>query len=129
MLGRSLMSKVVGWIGWRWTARDEKDRTGTWRQWTYLAALALLTHPLLDYFTTWGTQLLWPFSNHRFAADGIFIVDAFYTLPLVAAFVLFAVKRVPREFSKWFARGALAFTTLYLLVGAGLAGFPFGNVL
>ena len=28
---------------------------------------------------------------------------------------------MPRDSSKWFARGALAFTTLYLLVGAGLS--------
>ena len=61
------LAPLVGWLGWRWTARDPTERTGTWRQWTHLAAWALLTHPILDLFTSWGTQLLWPFSNHRFS--------------------------------------------------------------
>jgi inner membrane protein len=42
-------------------------------------ALAL-THVWLDLITTYGTQLLAPFSDHRFALDGAFIIDPVFTL-------------------------------------------------
>jgi inner membrane protein len=47
----------------------------------------LLTHTLLDMFTSWGTQILWPL-DHRFALKTIFVVDPLYTLPLVIVLVL-----------------------------------------
>lgn len=48
----------------------------------WVAFLAALTHPLLDYCTSYGTQLLSPFSSRRFAADAIGIIDPFFTLLL-----------------------------------------------
>ncbi len=46
--------------------------------------LALTTHPLLDAFTAYGTQLFLPFSDCRFGWDSINVVDPIYTLPLIA---------------------------------------------
>lgn len=55
-----------------------------WRlYWT--CALVLMTHPLLDVLTTYGTQLLWPLDKTPFALSAIFIVDPVYTLPLLLA--------------------------------------------
>ncbi|MGB1248508.1 MAG: metal-dependent hydrolase, partial [Chitinophagales bacterium] len=45
--------------------------------------LALFTHVLLDAFTTYGTQLLLPFSDKRISFDSINIVDPVYTIPLL----------------------------------------------
>ncbi len=52
-------------------------------RWFLLVFLALVTHPLLDSFTVYGTQLLWPLSDHPFSGSSIFIIDPAYTLPLV----------------------------------------------
>ena len=52
--------------------------------------LALFTHMLLDAFTTYGTQLLLPFSNYRVSFDSVNIVDPFYTLPLLLGLILSA---------------------------------------
>lgn len=41
--------------------------------------LAVGTHALLDAFTSYGTQLLWPISRERFAWDSIPIIDLFVT--------------------------------------------------
>ncbi|WP_338667115.1 metal-dependent hydrolase [Pseudodesulfovibrio methanolicus] len=49
-------------------------------------ALAL-THVWLDLITTYGTQILAPFSNHRFALDGAFIIDPLFTLTALALIV------------------------------------------
>jgi inner membrane protein len=67
---------------------------GGWRTWSHLALWALLTHPLLDVFTSFGTQLLSPFSTKRFAFDAISIIDPVYTFPLIGALVL-AFRRGP----------------------------------
>ncbi|WP_285906878.1 metal-dependent hydrolase [Pseudodesulfovibrio pelocollis] len=40
----------------------------------------ILTHVWLDLITTYGTQILAPFSTHRFALDGAFIIDPLFTL-------------------------------------------------
>jgi inner membrane protein len=58
-----------------------------WTGWTLFWFLVLLTHPLLDCFTTWGTQLFWPL-DYRIAWNTIFVVDPLYTLPLLIAVIL-----------------------------------------
>ncbi len=47
------------------------------------AFLGYATHGLLDTCTSYGTQLLWPFSNERFAWNNISIIDPFLTLPIL----------------------------------------------
>lgn len=54
------------------------------RQTSFLKAALLayglvLTHVWLDLITTYGTQILAPFSNHRFALNGAFIIDPVFT--------------------------------------------------
>jgi inner membrane protein len=47
--------------------------------------LGYLSHGLLDACTTYGTQLLWPFTDVRVAWNVISIVDPLFTLPLLIA--------------------------------------------
>jgi inner membrane protein len=56
-------------------------------RWFAAIELALLTHPLLDAFTTYGTQLFWPLPVAPTMISSIFIIDPLYTLPLLVAFV------------------------------------------
>ncbi|MDM0030100.1 metal-dependent hydrolase [Variovorax saccharolyticus] len=55
-----------------------------WRRWWLALWLALVTHPLLDAMTIYGTQLALPFSDHPFGVGSVFIIDPLYTLPLIA---------------------------------------------
>ncbi len=58
------------------------------RGWVFAAAIAgYATHGLLDACTTYGTVLLWPFSQRRLAWDLIGIVDPIYTLILLIGLV------------------------------------------
>ncbi|MBL8315977.1 MAG: metal-dependent hydrolase [Rubrivivax sp.] len=68
---------------------------GEWAQrkaWVLALGLALLTHPLLDALTVYGTQLLIPFTRMPYAVGSVFIIDPAVTLPwlvgVVAALVL-----------------------------------------
>jgi inner membrane protein len=54
-----------------------------WRRWWFALWLALVTHPLLDAMTVYGTQLALPFTNRPFGVGSIFIIDPLYTLPLL----------------------------------------------
>lgn len=45
----------------------------------------LMTHSIVDFFTVYGTQILWPFTDYPFSYPILFIVDPAYTLPLVVA--------------------------------------------
>lgn len=50
--------------------------------------LVLITHPLLDSFTSYGTQLFWPLMPTPTAWSSIFIIDPLYTVPLCIAAAL-----------------------------------------
>jgi inner membrane protein len=54
-----------------------------WRRWWLALWLALVTHPLLDVMTVYGTQLALPFTSHPFAVGSVAIIDPLYTLPLL----------------------------------------------
>lgn len=58
-----------------------------WQRWSVAMGLALVTHPLLDAMTVYGTQLALPFSNHPYGVGSIFIIDPLYTLPLLVGTV------------------------------------------
>jgi len=60
---------------------------GEWalrRRWWLALWLALVTHPLLDALTVYGTQLGLPFSSHPVALGSVFIIDPLVTLPWLA---------------------------------------------
>ena len=54
------------------------------REWLILLLACLYTHFLLDLCTSYGTQLLWPLSDHPFALSWVFIIDPAYSVPLLA---------------------------------------------
>ena len=65
----------------------------------WMVWLCLVTHPLLDAFTVYGTQVLLPFSDYPVAWSTLFIIDPLYTLPLVVG-VVAAWYGVAREHPK-----------------------------
>ena len=80
---------------------------------TYLfCLLGYATHGLLDACTSYGTQLLWPFSTERFAWNTISIVDPLFTLPLLALVVIALRKKNPL-----FAQLALGWVIVYQGLG------------
>lgn len=90
--------------------------------WIGLGFFALLSHGLLDTMTSYGTQLLWPFSNHRFAIDAVAVIDPFYSVPLLLAVGYGLLPRAP-EFRAMAAAGAaLLATTGYLAYATWLNG-------
>ena len=76
------MAPILGWIA----HKIHIKREATFKNGSWLFFWALVTHPLLDANTTWGTQFFWPF-DYRLAFKNIFVVDPLYTIP----FLIFVV--------------------------------------
>jgi inner membrane protein len=75
--------------------------------------LGYATHGLLDACTSYGTQLLWPFSDLRVAWNNVSIIDPLFTLPVLALVLLAGFRRAPI-----LGRVACAWAVAYLLLGA-----------
>lgn len=58
------------------------------KDWIWLMFWALFTHPILDCFTMYGTQLFAPFSDHRVAWSTISVADPLYTLPFITCLII-----------------------------------------
>ncbi|KAA8598885.1 metal-dependent hydrolase [Vibrio cyclitrophicus] len=89
-----------------------KRRGLSFKQSWLFCALGYGTHALLDACTTYGTQLLWPLTNARFAWNTISIIDPVYTLPILILLVFATLKRAP-----WIARVAFAWALVYPTLG------------
>lgn len=73
--------------------------------------LALVTHPLLDCLTIYGTQALQPFSDYPISVGSMFIIDPVFSVPLAVGLAL-AIRR--RDRSRPILSGVLAFCCVYL---------------
>jgi inner membrane protein len=112
----TVASPALAWL----IARLNRQAGASFREWWLLAWAALVTHPLLDAFTVYGTQLLLPFSDYPVGVGSVFIIDPLYTVPLIVG-VIAAMRlrrRDPDRAMRWNAAG-LALSTLYL--GWGVA--------
>jgi inner membrane protein len=96
------ISPLIGWAFYKLMGRASLKR------WIAAVWLVLITHPLLDAFTVYGTQLFWPFTDYPVSGSTVFIIDPAYTI--------------------WLAMGVLAVVTLnrsqwtgYRLNALGLA--------
>ncbi|TBU87348.1 metal-dependent hydrolase [Phytopseudomonas dryadis] len=97
-----------------WLIRRWRPHPGYSARRLFLALwLVLITHPLLDAFTSYGTQLLWPLAPTPAAWSSIFIIDPLYSLPLIGV-VVYGLCSGLRDRSNSAISVALAFSTLYL---------------
>ena len=85
----------------------------SFRQSFLYCTLGYATHALLDAATSYGTLLLWPFTDARISWDLISVIDPLFTLPLLVLVLLSAWKRTPV-----YARAGLAWGALYFALAA-----------
>jgi inner membrane protein len=88
-----LVLPLVAWMLWAWfRTRGGRVATAPGR-WFWIFQCTLLVHPLLDAFTVYGTQLLWPLHVRPAMWSSLFIIDPVFSLCLVVPCVV-----------AWFAR-------------------------
>lgn len=113
------LALLLAWLV-NWLARTRWPDKGYTFSRLFLAFwLVLVTHPILDAFTVYGTQLFWPLAFTPLSWAAVFIIDPAYTVPLLAAVIHAAFKGLRGRAIRWLGM-ALLFSTAYL--GFGLAG-------
>jgi len=106
---------VFGWLVFKLYNRGRRENTTIQKDWIWLFFLSLFTHPILDSFTPYGTQLFTPFSNYRVAINNISVVDPMYTIPfLISMIVLMFFKRNTLKRKLWLKLG-LSISSAYML--------------
>ncbi|AIN58330.1 metal-dependent hydrolase [Pseudomonas soli] len=109
------LALLLAWlVAWRWPGRGYTPGRLFLAFW-----LALVTHPVLDAFTVYGTQLFWPLHLTPESWAAVFIIDPVYTVPLLLAVGYAAIRGLKGRATAMLCL-ALGFSTLYL--GFGLAG-------
>ena len=103
------LSPILGWI----ISKIEKDKINFVHA-TNMAFWCLFTHVLLDLFTSWGTQILWPL-DYRFALKTIFVIDPLYTIPLVISLIMVWKTKDIILRKKYIIRGLLISSSYLLL--------------
>jgi len=68
-------------------------------QWRMMWFAALFTHPILDSFTQYGTQLFAPFSDYRVSLNNISVADPIYTFLFIFGLVsaAFCLRQSPKR--------------------------------
>ena len=72
------------WVQPSFSIQSTLDRP-RYIDWLLCCWLVLITHPLLDGFTIYGTQLLWPLPANPVAWGSLFIIDPLYTVPILVS--------------------------------------------
>lgn len=71
-----------------WRKNPGASGNASWQQWAWLFFWSIVTHPLLDACTSYGTQLFRPFADTRVAISNISVADPIYTLPFLICVII-----------------------------------------
>lgn len=111
----TLLAALLAWVMRRWWPSPNYDPGRL-----FLALwLTLITHALLDACTSYGTQLLWPLGPVPANWSTLFIIDPFYTLPLLIACLaslIWGATRRNLRLTRW----ALGISATYLALSVGV---------
>jgi inner membrane protein len=99
----------------KWCHSKWKDLI-SYRRWYLFWSSVLITHALLDCCTTYGTQLLLPFTDFLVGFNNITVVDPLWTLPFMSLLLvsLFLRRENPKRI-RWALAGC-AYASLYMLL-------------
>lgn len=87
----------------------------TRKDWTWLFFWSIFTHPLLDAFTAYGTQLFAPFSDYRVAFNTISVADPIYTVPFLLCLIGASFFKRDRGMRRYLNGLGILLSSAYLL--------------
>lgn len=104
-----------GWIAFKLYNTGSRVYTTSLKDWILLFFWSIFTHPILDCFTPYGTQIFAPFSDYRVAFNTISVADPFYTIPfLLCMIILMFYNRKNRKRKTWWKAGVFI-SSIYMM--------------
>lgn len=110
-----IAAPLFGWLLYRWYIN--KRESVSWRSWSLMVFLALITHIFIDACTSYGTQVFQPFNNYSLSFNTIFIIDPFYSVPLAAGILTALFLRRESDTRRWANYLGLGISSFYMLSG------------
>lgn len=109
-----LFSPILAWLFFKLYRKKY-----TYKLWLHLFFLGLITHPMLDMFTNYGTQFFWPLDT-RITFNTVFVIDPLYTLPFLTCLVcaLFFKRDNPKRYKINLI--GLVYSCVYLMWGVAI---------
>lgn len=107
----SLLTPLLVWLIRKLHPNDKKYKN----RWFWLVWLVFMTHILLDCLTVYGTQIFWPFWSYPVGLGSIFIIDPFYTAPLLLGIISALVLKRNSNCGHLVNRATLTLSSFYLI--------------
>ena len=85
----------------------------SWVEMYLFSFFGYATHGLLDACTSYGTQLLWPFSDERISWNYVSVVDPFLSVPIILAIIFSIITK-----NKYITLFGIFYIFIYLTFGA-----------
>lgn len=117
-----LASPLLGWALHKFYFRRDIG----WKPWTKFSFWIFLTHVIIDLPTTYGTQILRPFTNLPFTTDAMFIIDPLITVPLFVGLLSALVLRRKPTIGSGLNIAGLCIASAYLLWGHAIKSHVHG---
>ena len=106
-----LMAPLLGWLVHK-LYKEKYER----KMWITLFFWGIITHPMLDMFTNYGTSFFWPF-DMRIKFNTVFIIDPLYTVPFMICLIIAMFKARESVSRRKWNMGGIIYSTSYLLFG------------
>jgi len=84
------------------------------RGWYLLFFWCIFTHPLLDCFTVYGTQVFLPFSDYRVSFDNISVADPLYTVPFLLCLIIASILSRGSQYRRYFNIAGIVMSSVYM---------------
>lgn len=104
----------------KWRKTPSVNENPSWKAWSWLFFFSIITHPLLDCCTTYGTQLFEPFSSMRVAWNVISVADPLYTIPFLVFLIMASRQKrasIKRKYYNW---AGIIISSAYMLFSSFL---------
>lgn len=108
-----LVAPLLGFIAYRIHKRTVDASQFDWMK---LFFWSIITHPLLDMMTGYGTQLFYPFSRYAVEFNTIFIVDPLYTVPFLICLIVAMTKNRTSDKRRFWNWLGITLSTGYLIL-------------
>lgn len=104
----AIIGSLIAALPWIWRKRFRHD----WKLLWACSFPAYLSHCFIDAATTYGTQILWPFTHQRYGWDLIAVIDPLFTCVLGVGLWIGIAKRNFKV-----VKASLVFCAAYLALG------------